>query len=224
MTHSEFLNAAEPEGLHHRRVREDWLLDAFAAFRGWLKDVGMELPEQIHLSVGFGYGAKRESALILGQTFATFKSADGVNHVFISPALDQIHEVLATLLHEAIHVGNDCRDGHKGEYARVARELGFTGTLLGIDTTTELRDRLEILGFELGIFPHSKLEVLAPAPLLVGPDGKEIKTRGTSGPPRQGTRLIKATCGECGYTIRITRKWLDVGNPTCPCGGEIAEA
>lgn len=32
------------------------------------------------------------------------------------------------------------------------------------------------------------------------------------------TRLLKAQCGDCAYTVRITRKWLaELGPPLCPC-------
>lgn len=30
--------------------------------------------------------------------------------------------------------------------------------------------------------------------------------------------MLKALCGGCGYTIRLTRQWADVGMPTCQCG------
>lgn len=43
-----------------------------------------------------------------------------------------------------------------------------------------------------------------------------------AGSPKQSTRLIKAACGDCGYTIRVTQKWLEQGNPGCPCGGVTA--
>jgi hypothetical protein len=35
--------------------------------------------------------------------------------------------------------------------------------------------------------------------------------------PKQGTRMLKCDCSACGYTVRITRKWLDAaGPPICP--------
>ena len=34
---------------------------------------------------------------------------------------------------------------------------------------------------------------------------------------KQGTRLLKCRCASCGYTVRTTRKWLDLaGPPTGP--------
>ena len=35
--------------------------------------------------------------------------------------------------------------------------------------------------------------------------------------PKQGTRMLKCECLSCGYTVRITRKWLTLaGPPICP--------
>jgi hypothetical protein len=52
--------------------------------------------------VSFGYGAKRESAKILGQCWKREATEDGVNHICISPEIADTAEVLATLLHELI--------------------------------------------------------------------------------------------------------------------------
>jgi hypothetical protein len=32
----------------------------------------------------------------------------------------------------------------------------------------------------------------------------------------QGTRMLKAVCPSCGYTVRLTAKWADLGLPSCP--------
>lgn len=37
---------------------------------------------------------------------------------------------------------------------------------------------------------------------------------------KAGTRLLKLEC-KCGYTVRTTQKWIEVGMPTCPCGEEM---
>ena len=49
---------------------------------------------------------------------------------------------------------------------------------------------------ELGKYPHAKLDA--------------------TNRKKQTTRLIKAQCTECEYNVRVTRQWLDVGNPICP--------
>jgi hypothetical protein len=30
------------------------------------------------------------------------------------------------------------------------------------------------------------------------------------------TRLLRVACLQCGYTVRVTRKWLAIGSPLCP--------
>lgn len=30
------------------------------------------------------------------------------------------------------------------------------------------------------------------------------------------TRMLKAACGACGYTVRASRRWLRIGTPLCP--------
>jgi hypothetical protein len=41
---------------------------------------------------------------------------------------------------------------------------------------------------------------------------------------KQSTRMIKLEGRCCGYVARTTRKWLDFGVPSCPCGNEMEEA
>lgn len=53
---------------------------------------------------------------------------------------------------------------------------------------------------------------VAPEPVLPEP------------PKKQATRMIKVCCPGCGYTIRTTQKWIDVGLPTCCCGEEMEVA
>lgn len=40
------------------------------------------------------------------------------------------------------------------------------------------------------------------------------KVRGSA----KTTRLRKGECNACGYTIRLSRRWIAVGMPECPCG------
>ena len=49
------------------------------------------------------------------------------------------------------------------------------------------------------------------------PKRQTWKRYGENTPPAT-SRLIRVECLEpgCGYTVRITRKWLIVGHPICP--------
>lgn len=209
---------------HAGATREQWLHAAIDAFRPRFAEVGMPIPEQIHISVGFGYGAKRESAVILGQCWSTAASEDGVNHIFISPEMNDTAKVLAALLHELIHAADDNKSGHKGAFAEAATRLGFQGKLTTLDPSIELSVEMMTLAATLGHYPHGALHPMGvPVKTPVGPDGSTIPVaigRTHSGPSKQGTRMIKCEC-ECGYSVRTTAKWLTVGNPFCPLGHEM---
>lgn len=84
---------------------------------------------------------------------------------------------------------------------------------------------------ELGQVPHARLKLAAESGLKFRPgkevpadaggsgegDGEPVSTR----PKTQTTRLKKCQCTECGYTVRVTAKWLEVGAPHCPTHGEM---
>jgi hypothetical protein len=222
-----YANAEAPTG---RTTRELWLEKAVDAFRPRFAEVGHPLPEKIHISIGFGYGAKRENAKILGQCWKRAASEDGVNHVFIGPEEADTMELLVTVLHELIHVALDCEDGHRGRFAEIGTRLGFMGPMTFTPPSVELAAELVCLAETLGEFPHGKLnvKVLSTAPAPVG--GGVIVSGGGwhSGPAKQGTRMRKLICEtpDCacgGYTVRTTAKWLAVGMPSCPMGAQMVQ-
>jgi hypothetical protein len=40
---------------------------------------------------------------------------------------------------------------------------------------------------------------------------------------KQGTRLLPATCPDCGYHLWTTKKWASQGTPICPVDGNYTE-
>ena len=42
-------------------------------------------------------------------------------------------------------------------------------------------------------------------------------------PPPQVCRQILYVCVKCGYKIRTSRSWAEVGLPTCSCGGSFRD-
>lgn len=205
-------------------TREAWLHQAVETFRPRFEAIGMPLPDRVHVSVGFGYGARRENAVILGQCWARRASADGVNHIFVSPQQDNPPAMLVTLLHELIHAADGGAHGHKGPFAQAAAAVGFQPPMTITPTAAALAGEMTALAEALGPLPHAKLTpvtIAAPPPTPTPTAGG-----GTvpihSGPGTQGTRLVKLTAaGCCGYTVRTTAKWLAQGNPLCPHGAAM---
>src|SRR3954452_19742664 len=77
-----------------KNTRESWLRKAIEIFRPRFEEIGMPLPPNVHVSVGFSLGARAENGKILGSCFKRELSADGVNHIFISPESGDTAEVL----------------------------------------------------------------------------------------------------------------------------------
>lgn len=200
-------------------TREAWLHAAIDALRPRFAEVGLPLPAKVHVSVGFGYGAKRESAVVLGQCWARRASEDGVNHIFISPELDDTARVLDVLMHELIHAADDCAHGHRGAFAEAATRLGLEGPMTATTASVTLAAEMITLADSLGDYPHGRLAASkVPARTPVDPKGKPIPSH--SGPGKQGTRMLKVVCANgTGYTVRMTRKWLELAPPRCGCCG-----
>lgn len=213
-------------------TREAWLHAAVETFRPRFVEIGLPIPEKVHVSVGFGALARAESKNIRGVCWPRGASKDGVNHLFISPCLGEggengVTQVLLTLLHELIHAADDCMCGHRGTFAEAATRLGFVGKMTSSEASIELGADLEVLAAELGLYPHG---VLDPAPVLVtvGSNGEPLaipRSIGPSGPRAQTNRHIKATCPSDGhrpYSVRLSRGIAEeMGLPTCPCGSEM---
>ena len=188
------------------RTREEWLL---AAAHEVAVDVFGEheisVP-QVRISVGFPGGPGKKSGVI-GQCWNTGATEDGRPAIFIHPSLNDRVEILGCMVHELIHAVDDCASGHKGSFVKMFRLLGMTGKPTQCAVGDELRVKLKDIATRLGVYPHSAIK------------------KGASTRRKQGTRMLKVVClGECGYTLRTTRQWLDTGLPTCACGAEMGEA
>ncbi|MEU8086354.1 hypothetical protein AB0B57_22435 [Micromonospora sp. NPDC049101] len=218
-------------------TREAWLRRAVDVFRPRFVEVGMPLPEKLHVSVGFGFGTKAESKNILGQCWAGRASDDGVNHLFISPEVAETSKVLAVLLHELIHAADDCVSGHKDKFADVATKFGFEGSLLTLNPSETLAAEMVALAETLGDYPHGALSAATrmrtgePEPEVPAADpGVPAAPRGriSSGPATQTTRMLRLSCKAegctCeGYAVRTSAKWIAKGLPYCPAGTQMTE-
>ena len=157
--------------------------------------------KRYRVSCGFpiGYRGSRNGKVTIGQAFDPSISADGTAEVFINPILDNAADVVAVLAHELVHVfaGNAC--GHKGEFKRIARQIGLVGALTATVAGEELAAKIADITAALGDYPHAKVD----------PNLRK----------KQGTRLLKMQCGECQWTARVSMsQWNRVRTDApCPC-------
>ncbi|WP_144722226.1 SprT family zinc-dependent metalloprotease [Cellulosimicrobium sp. TH-20] len=189
-------------------TREEWLVAAVDALTLRFAGIGETLPA-VRVSVGWP-GGRGKKGNVIGQAWSKHAASDGVAQVFISPVLDEAARVLDVLAHELVHVLDENKSGHRGRFAKVAKALGLEGPMTATVAGEALRGDLEALvADDLGAYPHAALTAGA---------------QGADGPKKQTTRMLKLEAPCCGYVARTTRKWIEVGVPSCPCGNLMQEA
>ena len=191
--------------------REDWLNQAASLF---LDEIGEQWPIRKSLKVRFSMGDKGRDTKVLGHCYNSAASNDGHNQIFITPREENSELILAILLHELIHAVDDNQSGHRGDFAKIARLMGFTGPrLTAIDTgnpsesfsESRWASIKEIVDM-LGPIPHGKL------------DTSKIK--------RDTNRNIKVWC-DCGFKFNTSRTQIrnvldNQGAIACPnCGNDM---
>jgi hypothetical protein len=159
--------------------------------------------KRYRVSCGFpiGYRGSRTGKVTIGQAFDPSISADGTAEVFINPILDKPSDVVAVLAHELVHVYAGIQCGHKGEFKRIARDIGLVGALTATVAGADLQAKIDDIVAALGAYPHGKID----------PTMRK----------KQGTRLLKLWCGECEWTARVSAMQAARlnDNSICPCCG-----
>ena len=179
-------------------TREEWLQAAVDEFSGTFRELGSRLPKKIRVTCGFTSGGTRKTKknkIMIGECWDSERSGDKTTEIMVSPIEDTPTRVLAILAHELCHAANGVQNGHHAAFPALARGLKLEGPLTmtfgGVDFANEHAHILKTLGD----YPHAKLD--------------------TASKVKQGTRMIKCVCPDCGYTVRTTEKWLLIGMPHC---------
>ena len=183
--------------------REDWLNAAVSELRPFFGAVGKPLPANVRVTCGFPSNAKRSGAI--GECWADTASADKTFEVLISPVLDDPVKVFEVLVHELCHATAGAMN-HGVNFQKVANlmHLAPSPTKAGWKATGQAATFASVYGAiikSLDNYPHAALS---------------MTTKKT-----QGTRMLKAVCPSCGYTVRLTSKWAALGLPSCPVDSDI---
>lgn len=181
--------------------REQWLTDAVAKLTPFFRGAGLEVPE-LRVSCGFpSKGGLATKKKVIGECWDGLCAADGKPQLFISPMLCDAataQGVLATLVHEMVHASIGTKAKHGPKFKRAMKLVGLEGKPTATVAGELLVERFKGIMSELVVsYPHSEL--------------KSIKERKV-----QTTRMHKAECDCCGYTVRLAKKWADFGPPICP--------
>jgi hypothetical protein len=184
-------------------TREQWLAAAAFEVSALFTRAGLNIPANIRFACSWPVGS-RGSKKILGQCVAPEVSGDGTTEVYVVPTIAEPKMVMGVLVHELVHAAVGVRHGHKAPFKAACDKLGLVGkateALPGKGLQAELEPVIELLG----AYPHAPVNL----------DGRK----------KQGTRMLKAVCPETGYTVRLTKKWADVGLPYSPAGVQMVLA
>jgi hypothetical protein len=200
--------------MKHYQTREAWLLAAVEQMKPLFTKNGYTVPA-VRVTCGWpsrsALSAKKRR---IGECWDSAASTDGLHQIFISPCLGDNEDVggsgpggvqgtLATLVHEVVHAVVGIKNKHNKVFRKCAESVGLEGKMTATTASPFLMAEFAVWLTSLGEYPHAKLDMLK----------SPVK--------KQGTRLHKCECAECGYTVRVTQKWIDVGLPLCPQHGEL---
>lgn len=207
--------------------RETWLNKLAEMMAPRFTQIGYPL-KKFRVAVGFGSNGQRSKSA--AEVWHASVSDDDTFEIFVMP--DQVDSELVAchLAHELTHVAVGFEEGHKGKFAAVALELGLKRPMTATTPGDAFKAYIKPFLDELGPLPHAKLRFNRN-----GKDGARpgsVDGESVDAPPRrvgekstraptQSTRLKKAECGLCGYTVRVTQKWLEKGPPHCPDHGAM---
>lgn len=180
-------------------TREEWLLGAVKKLAPLFRKHGHKLPA-IRVSCGFT-GAGRKS---IGVCYYPDGSKDKTTEIFISPTKADSMRVVDILAHELCHAVLGYGKKHGPEFQALAGAIGLQKPWTATTATDAFkRDVAKPIVKELGKYPHAELN-------------------GITEQKKQSTRMHKAVCKKCGYTVRISKKWVDEkGAPHCPADGAM---
>lgn len=178
-------------------TREEWLTLAANEILKHLfdKEDSESVIANWRFSSGFPVGS-RGSSVILGQCLSPTQSSSGCTEIYISPTISDSAKVLEVLHHEIVHAHVGVEHKHDKYFKRWMKWSQLTGSPKATRPTFVATERYKKIIAEYGEYPHSSVK---------------LPERGSVGSP-----MKKACCPKCGYTVRVTEKWLAIGLPYCP--------
>ena len=185
-------------------TREQWLTKFVDTVRPTFNEAGFPLPERIRVTCGWpSKMARSEKKRAIGEHWSPKASDDATHEISVSQVVSDPMDVAAILVHELGHAATD-GDGHKGRFPKCMDAMLLEGKPTSTVAGEQFKLAFAKVIASLGDYPHAKVNV-----------GRGKKT--------QTTRMMKAVCPQCEYTVRLAQKWAAIGLPLCPCCDETFE-
>jgi hypothetical protein len=188
--------------------RETWLqVITDTHIRSHFAKHGYTIPEAIKYSCAYStrglQNRKGQKRFVAGQCIGRVNPATlEVSHeIVIVPTQADSIEVVAILIHELTHATVGLNEGHELPFQNCAYAVGLEGKPTETEASEELKLTIAQWLEDIGEYPHEVLQ---------------------ANQRKQSTRMYKCAC-RCGYTMRISSKWIKTAMPKCPLGhGKMA--
>lgn len=185
-------------------TREEWLAAFIVRSRDVFDALAYSVPTNVRASIG--YTSRGGRGKRIGECHSVSASADATFEIFVTPALGCPFKIAEVVTHELVHATVGLEDGHGKAFKRCATDLGLGGKMTATIATDAWHSWADPIIADLGPLPHAALSL--------------------GGEKKQGTRMVKAKCPDCGFIFRTTSKWLAMVNwePQCPdpeCNGRV---
>ena len=177
--------------------RQEWIDKALKALRVHFNSKGYSVPENIRVTIGWPKGGRKR----IGECWYCDASTDQHFEIFVSPELgkDSVHgnhPVIEVMAHEICHTIAGHKAGHKKPFKEIAVAIGLAGKMTSTVPGPILLDFIKAFEDKNGPYPA----------------GAMLRSM----TKKKATYLVKCECNGCGYTVRTTSKWLEMGDPICP--------
>jgi len=178
--------------------REAWLNALVSELSPFVAEQGYHAAENVRITCGFGSGGTRikEGSPQLSESWDTSRSGDAHYEIMISPTLSDQMDVAVQVVRQVCRIATGLDQGIRGGFTALAAGLHLEAPFSNPVSGDAFRVAYAPVLALLGEYPHSALDASKRA--------------------KQSTRMIKCVCAGCGYTVRVSQKWLALGAPVCP--------
>ena len=186
----------------HTTNRETWLNEITNQFiRPHFQSKGYTIPDTVRMGCSFtsrgAFKRKGQKSTRIGECWSDTASEGGNIEIMISPTIADSVRAVGILIHELCHATVGNIHGHDNVFKQCAVAVGLEGKMTATTETEALQATIKEWLEVMGEYPHAKLNARM---------------------SKQSTRLHKCDCHVCGYTMRISSKWLKLATPRCPLG------
>lgn len=202
--------------------REMWLEAAVELIRPYFLKFKLEIPEYYKISCGLPSKNIRKR---LGECWYSEATEEGFPQVFISPLIKNEMDILATVVHESIHLhfDSDPKVGHSKKFKDAAFLVGLEGPATATVAGLQLLNVLEPIAETLGPFPNPVIHLKEKTKKEKAEGKKSFKVfcEKKRNCDKHCSLVTEVNDGGGEFSVTVSRKSLALGFPMCPCGNSL---